>query len=91
MRHSLEDSGMVRWQGRRLDGHTRARTRLVRLLLGLAALSVASLIVGFYAGLPVPLGLLRTLLILLLAGAAVFAAKAAIDALVHREGRKGRW
>lgn len=87
MQHYLGASDMVRWQGRRLDGETRAKSRTARLALLFAALSLASLAAGFYSGLPVPLDLLQTLTVLFVAGATVFAIRRGIDRLVNREPR----
>lgn len=88
MRHSLGASDMVRWQGRRIGGEARARSRMARLALLFAALSVASLVIGFYSGLPVPLDLLQTLTLLLVVGAAVFAVRLGFDRLANR-GERG--
>ena len=87
MEHHLGGSDMVRWQGRRLAGENRAKSRVVRLVLLFAALAVASLIVGFYSGLPIPLEFLQTLTVLFLVGALVFAVRTGLDRLVHREER----
>jgi len=91
MRHSFSDGGLVRWQDRRAGGESRARARSVRLALGLAALSVMSLVGGFYAGLPVPLDLVRLLVILLIAGFAAYGAKVVFHGLIHRNRRHRRW
>jgi hypothetical protein len=87
MEHYLDHVGMVRWQGRRLAAENRAKSRLVRLALLFAALSVASLTIGFYSGLPVPLDLLQTLVVLLVGAGLVFVARAGLDVLVHRDER----
>ena len=80
-------SDMVRWQGRRLAGESRARSRIARLVLLFAALAVVSLVIGFYSGLPVPLDLLQVLTVLVVGGALVFGARAGVDWLVNREDR----
>ena len=85
---------MVRWQGRRLPAEDRAKSRLTRTILGLVALSTVSLIIGFYSGLPVPLGVLRTLVVLSILSVAAYTVKVAIDAVRHREERRvhsSRW
>jgi len=87
MEHSLGSFDMVRWQGRRLAGESRAKSRIARLAILFTALAVGSLVIGFYSGLPVPLDLLQTLTVLFLIGAAVFAARAGVDRLVNREQR----
>lgn len=87
MRHSLGASDMVRWQGRRIGGEARARNRMARLTLLFATLSVASLVIGFYSGLPVSLDLLQTLTLLLVVGLAVFAVRLGFDRLTNREER----
>jgi hypothetical protein len=87
MDHYLGGGDIVRWQGRRLAGESRAKSRVARLVMLFAALSVASLVVGFYSGLPVPLDLLQTLTVLLVIAGLVFGARAGVDRMAHRQDR----
>ncbi len=87
MEHSLGSCDMVRWQGRRPAGESRAKGRVARLAILFTALACGSLIIGFYSGLPVPLDLLQTLTVLFLIGAAAFAVRAGVDHLVNRQER----
>ena len=90
MQHELGRIDMVRWQGRRLAGEDRAKNRLARVIVGLVALAALSLTVGFYSGLPVPLGVLRTLVVLSLLAGGIYALRVGYDALFHREARRVR-
>ena len=85
MNSQLGQFDMVRWQGRRLDPQARAKARIVRLVLGLAALSAFSLMVGFYSGLPVPIGLLQTAFVVLALLVAVLGTWSVVEALLHRD------
>lgn len=86
---------MVQWQGCRLAPEQRAKGRIVRLGLYLAAIAALSLMIGFYSGLPVPLGLIRSAFVLVSLGALAVVASAVVSAIVHREesqrigGRRG--
>jgi len=88
MERQFGQSGMVRWQDRRIAPQTRARARMARLVLGMAALSAVSLMIGFYSGLPVPLGLLQTVFLLLVALFAAFGLWAGFHALGARRRRR---
>jgi hypothetical protein len=90
MQHQLGRVDLVHWQGRRLPAEDRAKSRVARMILGLVALSTVSLTIGFYSGLPVPLGVLRTLVVLSILSVGAYALRAGIDAVVHREERRVR-
>ena len=85
----IGESDMVRWQGRRLDAQTRATTRVARLVLGMALLSAFWLTVGFYSGLPIPIEMLQTAFVVLVALTAVLGVWTLLEALMRRNEGPG--
>jgi hypothetical protein len=88
MDSQLGQVDMVRWQGRRLDAQTRAKARVLRLVLGLTALSAFSLMIGFYSGLPVPIGLLQAAFVALVILIGALGGWSLVEAL-HRRSEPG--
>lgn len=80
---------MVRWQGRRLAPQTRAKSRVARLILGMAILSALSLMIGFYSGLPVPIGLMQMVFVYLVGLIAIVGAWTGAEALMRRNEGAG--
>jgi hypothetical protein len=89
MDREIGQAQMVRWQGRRADAQTRARTRTARLVVALALLSAVSLMIGFYSGLPIPLSLLQTTFVVLVALSGLLGAWTLTQAVMRRHQGTG--
>ncbi len=89
MDRHIGEVNMVRWQGRRLDAQTRARTRVARLVLGMAVLSGFWLTVGFYSGLPIPIEILQSAFVVLVAVTVVLGVWTLLESLMRRNEGAG--
>lgn len=89
MERQLGGVDMVRWQGRRIDPHVRSRTRIAGLILTFAIISFFFLAVGFYSGLPAPVGLLQAASVILMLAAIAFGVRLGMAALAARHDRRG--
>jgi hypothetical protein len=89
MDRHIGEANMVRWQGRRLDAQTRAKTRVARVVLGMAVLSGFWLTVGFYSGLPIPIGMLQTAFVFLVAVTLVLGVWTVLESLMRRNQGAG--
>jgi hypothetical protein len=78
---------MVHWQGRRIAPEQRAKGRFLRATLVLSLVAAASLMAGFYSGLPVPIELLQSVFAVVALALLAFGAWAAGQAILHRRDR----
>ena len=79
---------MVRWQGRRPKAETRNVGRAARLALMFLVVAAASLAVGFWSGLPVPLELLQTVFAVVALALVIYGVSMLGHTLAHGRERR---
>lgn len=87
MQRDLGRVYMVHWQGRRIAPDNRVKARFLRATLVLGVIAAVSLMMGFYSGLPVPIGLLQSVVLLVVLGLLAFGAWSGVQAIRHRKDR----